>query len=71
MTDEERAAVMQKIAEQFIADADKNMQGPSNEHLTVAMLGTITGACAVMLARGVPFANVSASINSMLSDMAS
>lgn len=71
VTDEERAAKLQEVAEAFLMDADAKYQGTTNEELTIQMLGTVAGAAAVMLASGLPFANVFTSINQILSDMGS
>jgi hypothetical protein len=71
MTNEERAAEIQRIGEQFVEYSKHTLEGFTNEKITIVMLGTISGAIAVMLAIGVPFTNIANSINAMLKDMTS
>ena len=71
MTDEQRAAIMQAEAEKFLMNADKRYNGAAvtNEQMTAELLGVVCGAIACMIASGVPYANVSAAVNSAMSDM--
>jgi len=72
MTDEQRAAIMKEVAEAFLVEADKKYNGPdkvTNGQLFAEMLGTVAGACAVMLAAECPPQIVYSAVRNILMDM--